>query len=174
MSSFLKHREKVEPVSSTFSLLKGNIFYSGVDDSLISNEIKRLLNSKIELFHDKLKIDAPFIDIVGYLTDYKLITTTWNCGGYCSNSEKIIAYKSGGLRTIYHEVSHAFQAELGLFDKLTNILSEDIFIEQQCETMAYYLYNSIHKPLPAKYFNAYFDIDSVKFLADWYGDYKQK
>jgi hypothetical protein len=176
MSSFLKHIEHVKPVTSSYIKLNGHKFYLGINDKIINSKIKKFINEKIKVFYNKkLHYNAPYIDIIGYLCDYNLIITDKNCGGYCDINNKIIGYKNGGLGTIFHEISHTFQKELGFFEKKQNIISEDIFIEQQCETMAYYLYNGIfkYKQITCKNFNSYFEIEDIKFLIDWYGDEKE-
>ena len=86
--------------------------------------------------------------------------------------KKEIIYSSGGLKNIFHEIGHTFQAEMEIFEKNEELLSKQVFVEKQCETMAYYLYNSIYKetPLNKKNFNTYFSIDDVRWLSDYYGD----
>lgn len=172
MSIYLKHIEFVNSVKSPHVFLNGNKAYLGVNDNLINLKIKKILNEKARLFYNKLSFDSPYADIIGVLCDYELVNTNVICGGYCNHIDKEISYVSGGLPTIFHEISHAIQADLEIFDRMDNILSKRLIMEQQCETMAYYLYNSIytHKQLEAKVFDAYFCREHIKFLSNWCGE----
>lgn len=148
--------------------------YTGVSFNLLSSDLIKKLNDKIFLFRNKLSINANYADIIGILVDYKLINTKINCGGYCSIDSKEIAYTSGGLKLLFHEIGHAIQAELGI-NKTKLILSELILEEQQAETISYYLYNSLlQNYLPPKKFNSYFCLDHINFLDNWYKNYNSK
>ena len=143
----------------------------------------KIIKHKIQLYHEKLKYNAPIHDIIGILIDYNVIETKLNCGGYCDYTNKIIAVHSNCINNptefqqiIYHEIGHAIQAELGRFNiRNLNTLSANLQIEQQAETINYILYNAIntHNPLHHTKFDAYFKTDSIKFLSDWYGNYIQ-
>ncbi len=172
MSTFLKHIELVKPIYSEPMFLNKQKFYDGVDDRLLNFTIKKYMNNKIQLFHDKKLKDAPYEDIIGYLCGYETVETDLDCGGWCDWNTKKIAYVCGGIETILHEVSHAFQADLDIrtLSNNENVLSDSLLMEQQCETMAYYLYNSIYKDdaKPKERFDAYFSIDDVNYLIEWY------
>lgn len=151
--------------------------YDGVSYKLITPEIKRLVDVKVTLFEQKLTTDAPLADIVGVLTGYELAVTDKYCGGYCDYLNQTIAYNTELARghadikkSLFHEMGHAIQAELGIFDKLPWLLSANLKMEQQCESIAFYLYNKTHKsePLAATQFNSYFKADDVDFLRKWY------
>ena len=90
MSSFLKHIEFVKSVGSEIILLNVNKFHLGISDELIDFKIKKFLNEKIELFHRKLKYDAPFEDIVWYLCDYSFLESNLDIGACCEYKENKI------------------------------------------------------------------------------------
>jgi hypothetical protein len=146
--------------------------YTGVSFDLLTKDVLKLLDDKIKSFHNNLKFDAEFSEIVGIITGYDLIyNEREDCGGYCDFIRKKIAYNDGGgIKTILHEISHALQADLGLFESNYVLLSERVLIEQQAETMAYYLFNSIYN-MDCKDFTNYFSFDDIKFLHNWYSGY---
>lgn len=137
-----------------------------------------LTDSLIKIIYDKIKIakrahichSVPIDEIIGVLTDYNTINNASGAAGYCDWNNKVIAIADNSLITACHEIGHAIQYDIGLMDGYGSILSWHIKMERQCETIAYYLYNSIFGAKPASYgmFNAYTTKDSVLWLADWY------
>jgi hypothetical protein len=137
--------------------------------SLLNDDLNKIIRDNIRLFHNKLKKDAPYAEIIGYLTDYELVKTDLACGGWCSRYSKEIAYVNGGLSTIFHEIGHAFQAKCGIIKEEKKILlSQEIAIEQQAETIAYVMYNKLIGH--SNNFTSYFKIEDIKFLDLWYKD----
>lgn len=144
--------------------------YTGVSFDLLTKNVLKILEDRINRFHKDLKNDAKFAEIVGILTDYNFIySKRTDCGGYCDfmNKEICLTENSRKYETILHEISHALQAELELFESNYVLLSERILIEQQAETMAYYLFNSIYNKKSDNFTN-YFSFDDIKFLHNWY------
>lgn len=173
MSSYLKYIEHIKPILSGTFLVNGHSFLNGINDKLITKEIKMLINEKCNIFHKKIKYnDAPYEDIIGHLSSCKFINNVNNkdCGGYYSVDNHMIYYESGGLRTLYHELGHSIQAELGIFDKSEKILSKSVLLEQQCETINYYLMNGIYlnSSTDSGLFNHYFNEHDINFLSDWF------
>ncbi|MBS3145182.1 hypothetical protein J4414_00050 [Candidatus Woesearchaeota archaeon] len=109
-------------------------------------------------------------DIVGYLSGYNLVNTQVNCSGFCDPARREIAIgrNNFGLRTIYHEIAHSIQHDLGLYQ--LNSFFSILFMEQQAETMAYYLYNAVHEnnPLSHRFFDSYFKKDDIEFLGSYH------
>lgn len=137
---------------------------------VIPNKAIDYLNSKAELFIKSKLTTANHKEQIGALTGYNTITTDKDCGGYCDlwNNEIAINENSNNIHTILHECSHAFQADLGIWEKLTPLISEYFKAEQQCESMAAYLYERIYNKSSIGIFNSYMDNDSLLFLQDWY------
>jgi len=105
--------------------------YNTISNDLIDKNIIKRIDKTVDIFNEKIKtLKAPFEDVVGYLSDYKLIKTNKNCGGYCNFKGKEIAYVSGGIETIIHEVCHSIQADMGLLNDFSKLLSDNIRIEQ--------------------------------------------
>ena len=115
-------------------------------------------------------MDADYHDIVGYLSGYNLVNTQVNCSGFCDPARREIAIgrNNFGLRTIYHEIAHSIQHDLGLYQ--LNSFFSILFMEQQAETMAYYLYNAVHEnnPLSHRFFDSYFKKDDIEFLGSYH------
>jgi hypothetical protein len=56
-----------------------------------------------------------------------------------------------------------------MFDKPNRLLSERVYIEQQCVTMAFYLSSMIYSnKVTFKDFTTYFNKDDIKFLWQYY------
>jgi len=149
--------------------LQSNIkIYSSVTPELINNDIIKAIKDKVNIFKKKLKHDAPYEDIIGHLCDYEMIETDEDVSGYCDLEGKKIAYKEGGLPIIFHEIGHTIQYDLGYFEH-EPIMSSRITVEQQCETIAYYMYNAIykHKTLGPDAFTSYFTKHDLLWFRDW-------
>lgn len=151
--------------------------YGHVNDRYITAHIIKGIHNKVSIARrHKLNINAPIAEIVGVLSGYECITETKGADGYCDLDNSIIAIntkQSGLLSVVCHEISHSIQAELGIFNDFGKLLSQQVKIEHQCETMAYYLYNGLfpEAPIPWHKFMAYFNKDSILWLADWYKGY---
>lgn len=116
--------------------------------------------------------------MVGDLTGYNLIATQKKCGGYHDGQNKIIALRYPDYqpyKVLFHEIGHSIQAELELFEKRQNLISEELHIEWQAESISWQLYNRCFpdKQQAASKFNAYMTKDHWLFLINWYGKWKQ-
>lgn len=151
--------------------------YSHVNDRYITRGILNGIQNKVNIGHqNKLCTDTPIADIIGILSGYECISDANGAGGYCDFNNKTIAISSKQrwlLSTVCHEICHSIQAEHGMFNDFGALLSDQVKIEHQCETMAYYLYNGLfpEAPIPWYKFTAYFDKNSIIWLADWYKGY---
>lgn len=152
---------------------------TGVSYKLLDRDTKLVINDTVNVFRKKLSNNASLEEIVGTLIDYKVTITGMNCGGYCSYEAKTIAFSPKGyakrdMQTLFHEVSHALQYKVGgaiTDNRWPKLLSSNVLIEQQCETMAYYLHNSLFKYIKPERFDAYFSRKDVEFLREWYGQW---
>jgi Zn-dependent peptidase ImmA (M78 family) len=148
--------------------------YDGVSFKLITPELKLLMDAKVLLFERKLSLDAPLTEIVGVMTGYELIETTGYHSGYCDyEGQKIALHKTnnrGLINTIFHEMGHALQAEVGIFDKMSKLLSAELHMEQQCESIAFYLQHKCLKrnAIEAKEFDSYFNDWDIEYLREYY------
>lgn len=164
---------KISPITNSSDIK----IFSSITDTLINEKIKKRIDEMLRLYYKKFQYSNYLVeDLVGELTGFDLIFTDENCGGYFSPHTKEIALKSGKsdhhMRTLSHEISHFIQHDLGIIET-DKILSHTIRMEQQCETIAYYLYNGIMRdnPLKKSKFNHYFCSEDFKFLSDWYDGY---
>jgi hypothetical protein len=155
---------------------------------LITPKLHKLIDEKIKLFEKKGLKNAGMAEIVGVLMDYNLTTPKWQCGGYCDainkeiaiiqeKKEIIITRKNIKLTRaqyeksiVFHELGHAFQYELEMFEKERRILSERVHVEWQAESIAYKLYNRLYGHAPHQLFGTYFSRDDLIWLNEWYGN----
>ncbi len=182
MSTFLKHIEGISEVGSGKFFIGDKSFYTGINDKLITTELKKLINNKAIIFQNKLKYDAPFEEIVGYLSGCELYDIEEECMGAYSYAANSIYYNydyhndndidnKTALSIIFHELGHAIQAEVGIYEKVGLLLTDRFKLEQQCETIAYYLANACHKEgcYEKKLFNdSYFTRKNLEVLSTWY------
>jgi Zn-dependent peptidase ImmA (M78 family) len=177
-----KYVKNIGNHSNTLYYSSGEIkIYSSISDELLNSTTIKYIKEKCFLYKKKVAknefIDAS--EFVGILSEYKLIYKEGNFGGYCDYTQSEIAINFSNNRdimsTLCHEIAHAFQAELEIFDKLPNLLSANISMEQQCETMAYYIYNILFpfKPLSNNHFNAYYCKNDFIYLYEYYGGFLQ-
>lgn len=133
---------------------------------LITSDVKKLLDEKINLFKDKNLYSSSYDEMVGVMIDHKLIETDLNCSGYYDDQSKEIAYVDGGLPTLFHEISHGIQYECGIFEKDLRLASSYINMEQQCESMNKYMYEKLfpHIKLNSSNFTAYFKKNDIDWL----------
>lgn len=168
-----RHLWHVKSVASRWRRYSEVDLYNSISDRTLVPELFALINHKAELFKNKLGLGAPFGEIVECLADYRyIVIPTGHVGGYCDYSNKTIAYAAGGLPTIMHEVGHALQNELLMFEYDMPLLSYHVAIEQQCETIGFYLYcatQQLHSP--TKSFSTYFNKADCKWLAEYYNGY---
>ncbi|WP_128545082.1 hypothetical protein [Larkinella soli] len=167
---------------SNFELLQrkaftnsGTLLLDAPSFRLIDKGVLKAANAKIKTFRKRLKADAPFAEIVGVLSGYDFESTERNVSGYCDTYNRVIAYREGGLPTLYHELAHAIQAEEGKFVAANVELSWWARMEQEAESMAFYLYNLIHRdaPLGVDHFGAYFNTEHLDFLREYMDGYVQ-
>jgi hypothetical protein len=146
------------------------------DNPIVGSPSLQLLTPRITSYlDDKAKIwvksglsSASIPEQIGLMSGYKTITTDLNCGGYCDLWNKQIAIVEPKIQVVLHELSHTFQVDLGEYEKLSNLFSDQLKLEQQCETMAKYMYQRITSKPGDELFTAYFDKDSLDFLRNWY------
>lgn len=157
-----------------------NTFDSEFSGRSFKGELFKELNNVRDIFKEKIKhLDADLHNLIGELSGCELIETDEYCGGYCDylNKEIAINYDENLtdklIPTALHEICHLLQANVGVFDSSGDLISDEIKIEQQCETMAYILHSKLFNNFDKKIFDAYFEKSDVEFLIDWYGDYRQ-
>lgn len=170
--TYMDFLHKVTDVySKPLTKINGTLIYTGVNKKLFTKELEKIVNEKARIFKKKLSHAASIHDIVGELTGYEVISTEKDCGGYCDIYNKEIAINEPFA--MFHEISHYIQAELCILEPSEKVMSKNILMEQQAETIAYYLYNATHpgKPLGADKFNAYTTREDFDFLRKWYDGY---
>lgn len=148
-------------------------------DSLIKDTICKAKKHKIK--------DASFIEIAGVLTGCNLFNIDDNsAGGWFNiqNNEIVICnegiervsnrihptelmpYDKYQIKILCHEMGHALQAKAEVFEKRKWLLSWDLNMEWQVETIAYKLYNSIFGKLHHTWFNSYFTKEDMLWLQE--------
>jgi hypothetical protein len=138
--------------------------------SLVSNKEIIYVKEKINLYKSSNLYKAPISDKIGILTGFETITTEENCGGFCDVSKKQIAIVEKDEGTILHECMHAFQFDMGLFDKLQPIFSDQLKLEQHCNTLARIMHFELHKT-DSIVFNSYFNEEDKIWLKKWYNGF---
>lgn len=143
---------------------------------LLTPAIKREIVNYIDIFKTKKLNVNHHADLIGNLSGYNFIKlpNDANCGGYCNSTGKIIALRQDQgqpIATIFHELGHAMQANIGLF--ITDQpLSYWVKIEHQAETIAYNLYSAlVDKNIDHRKFNIYFNVDDIKWLNEYYNGF---
>lgn len=140
---------------------------------LIPNKVISYLDDKVNQYK-KLKLNSTnYIEKIGVLTGFETVETNIECGGYCDIRNKEIALVEFSDRVFFHEISHAFQMDLGFFDNKEILISHSLKLEQQCESMAKYLYEKIYNLSGDKIFNSYFCKGHIIWLSNWYGDFRE-
>jgi Zn-dependent peptidase ImmA (M78 family) len=159
-------------------IINGIYLFDEPNKSLITpsvkNEIMRFLNiikqNKVDL--------SNHADFIGYTIDFNLVSVSpEKCGGYFDSLNKEVAICENSnkpLATICHELGHAIQDRLGLFN-YKETFSYQVKLEQQAETIAYNLYSAlIDKDVDHKKFDAYFKEQDIIWLSKYYnGFYEQ-
>lgn len=138
--------------------------------SLISNNELIYINEKISLYRSKKLFDAPIAEKIGVLTGFNTVDTNNNCGGYCNVNTKEIAIVDKEEAIILHECVHAFQYDLGLFDKLSMVFSDQFKLEQHCNSLAKFMYIELHRK-DSDIFKSYFNKEDLDWLKNWYDGY---
>lgn len=164
---------KLDPIT-----ISGVPLFQSINDNLVNDKIKKRINESLKIYRSKFKHkDFPMEDLVGELTNFDLIYTDENCKGYFSLNENQIGlnplYKDSQLKILSHEIGHHIQYDLEVPNFNSRLLSGQLLLEQQCQTIAYYLYNGMNLDghLDVSYFMDYFYEDDVLDLANHYGDY---
>ena len=160
--------------------------FDTVSYELIDHKIQKKVVDVINRFHSHNLYDTSFEEVIESLSEFKYVENDKDAGGYCNHIRKVVAItrieyayhiegfkmtpKRHNWKTFTHELAHALQAELELFEKLQGLFSEELFIEWQAESMSYLLYNGFfpNDKLPYYVFNSYFNLGDVNFLNDWY------
>jgi len=149
-------------------MVKDNPIVHKASLQLLTPRIITYLDDKANLWIKNNLNSANVHERIGIMSGYNTISTNLKCGGYCDMWNKEIAIKEDYIQVVLHELSHSFQADLGITETLRNLLSDHLKEEQQCETMAKYLYQKIHHKTGDRIFTAYMDNHSLDFLRDWY------
>lgn len=138
---------------------------------LLNDGIIYYLDKKLIQFRKEKLFTASTPEIIVTLTGYETIRTEENCGGFADIWNKRIAIVDNTAGVILHEMSHAFQADMGIFDKSEDynnlVISKFFKAEQQCETMARYMFKKLYGYNNTDYL-PYFSQKSLDFLIDWY------
>lgn len=136
----------------------------------IPRSISSLVRDTVSVVTLRKLTKAPICDVVGYTTGYETIQTQKNCGGYCDSKNMIIAFNGKpNMHTVFHEIAHALQAKDERFCKADRLLSVELNIEWQAETIAYMLYSRLlNRDVSHELFNSYFNKEHVLFLKNWY------
>lgn len=137
-------------------------------DILIPDFVKKYLDDKI-IIYNKIK-SADLNEKIGILTGYELIKSFDSCGGFCDTYNKEIAIIEVSEPVLLHEICHAFQSDMGIYNK-SNLISQEIKFEQQCESMARYMHQKINKNPGLNLFTSYFKKQDIDFLKNWYHGY---
>lgn len=154
------------------------IIYHDTSPALLTPKVNKIIDSYVDVFHRKKLRSADHHSLVGELTGYKLVSTDVNCGGWHDRFTKEIGLNHktwNPIDCLLHEMSHAIQAEAELFEKRQGIISEDLMIEWQAETMAREMRMRMYPDVPIgqRAFKAYFNLKDWQFLIDWYGKWRQ-
>lgn len=152
--------------------------YTEVSQELLTPKVNQFIDEYVNKWYKKSLISADLPSVIGELTGYEMIQTDIIEGGYCDGYAKEIALSDGlnePHKIIFHEIGHAIQLELEMFEKTQNLMSRELQLEWQAEAICWQLYNRCFpdKPLPKRSFNAYFDKESWLWLIDWYGSWRQ-
>lgn len=142
--------------------------------ALICKSVNRLVEHKINEFKRHNLFTATPIEKIGILTGYDTIITDEDCGGYCDSKNMVIALKEQtSYKTIFHEIAHAIQNEVGVFIKMDNaLLSHHLKYEWEAESVAFKFCNSLLRSKQNhRDFKAYFSIQDIQFLKNWYKNY---
>lgn len=156
-----------------------------MEAEIYSYRNKKLLTpaiiKEVKLFARKarqIKLDvmrAPLAEIVGRMTQCELISlANTNCGGYYNADKKLIGIKAeiikrDDISVMNHEICHYLQSCLGI-GILQKTISQEIRVEQQCNTMATILHKEMFPQTVINYkaYNTYFKKEDHVFLLNWY------
>ena len=137
--------------------------YDGINDVLITRDIALVLKDAIHTL--KRYRNAPFNEIAYAVNkcevDYEVYTEGYS-GYYVPEQNKMVLTEIYPL-TFIHELCHSLQSKVLDFDRMD--FFNVILAEQQCETMAYYLYNSVYPYMDNSEFSGYFDFDDIEFVS---------
>lgn len=146
--------------------------------SFMNPKLKLYCDEKIKLFRANKMWDAPKAEIIGVLTDYKLVTTELNCGGWHNKRTKEIALSPYNdpkfeLSVLFHEMGHAFNTELEKYEKEQWLLSWKLRDEIETDFISKYMLDNLYpNTVPDDQVITYqWDEDNAQFLKDWYGDW---
>lgn len=128
------------------------------------------LDEKIKIYR-KLQ-NSDLSEKIGVLSGYELVNCDEFIGGYCDYYNKEIAIIEKTEPIILHELCHAFQIDMGILNE-SNLLSNELKFEQQCESMARYMYEKLYKTSGKNIFTAYFKEQDIVFLKKWYKGYRE-
>jgi len=150
-------------------------------NSLITKDVWKYLKHIQEKVNNK-NLQHEWLDEIAYeLFDYEVFKDSYtDAAAYCDFKDKKIIIGSEYLDSsrrvelehiFCHELAHSIQSELEMFECNSNLLlSERVRDEQQADSIAYHLMGIIYPEtqIDMSELNSYFDIDSIKWLGDWY------
>ena len=135
-------------------------------------------DEKINIFKEHKMWDASMSEIVGVLSDHNFVITEKDCGGYWDRWNKEIAvsfewWDAFAIGSLFHELGHAFKAELEVYEKEQILISWKLRDEIETDRIAKYMLDRLYPNLvPDTDILTYQWNDAdAKFLADWYGDW---
>jgi hypothetical protein len=157
------------------------IWYPTADVGYITKDMWKYIHKIQELMNYYKLIDNHPAYILNRLFNYSLRTTDENCGGYCAFDRRVIAVNPSFIlpenllslkHILAHEIGHAIQAELEVFETEERLLSNRYHIELQAESLGSVMFDIIfpNDKKDPKEFNIYFNKESLLFLRDWYSD----
>ena len=159
----------------------GNKIYHHVDDRMLNKEIKRKIIDIVDVYKNSFTKSQPNVyDVVGCVSDFDLIKTSYNCGGYFDFVNNQIAYNPKNIdnkkfldRTIVHELGHFIQfSTIGLAWGNKHI-SSYLVEEQQAECIAFFLYKFMFGlEENFKKFDSYFNLFHIDYLNKHYRNQK--
>jgi len=153
------------------------IIHHEVSPLLLTPKINQFIDSYVAQFHKNKLSSADIPSLVGELCGYELIGTDLNCGGYCDGNSGIIALNDviTPYSVLFHEMGHAMQFELEMFEKSSGLISDELKIEWQAETISYELHRRCFGDTQTdkRKFDYCFTHEDWLFIIDWYGSERQ-
>lgn len=160
---------------SNYISINGIRLHSSIDTRLLNNAIFKEISNKAAIFK-KMKNCRNYADIVGYLSGFEFIYTDNDLGGYCDLINDSIALNANGDKKLHipilcHEIAHSIQRELGFYSINTDVITKAIHLEQQAETIAFYLHKNLFNYADRSKFNSYMNKSDWLWLTNYYNGF---
>jgi len=157
---------------SSYISINGIKLHSSIDTRLLNNAIFNEISNKVAIFKSMQKC-RNYADIVGYLSGFEFIYTSNDLGGYCDLRNDIIALNASSdkdthIPILCHEIAHTIQRELGFYSINTDVITKALQLEQQAETIAFYLHKNLFGYADKSKFNSYMSKADWLWLANYY------